>query len=123
MLGDRIRPFHHWKDPGQEIYLGHFKIGRFDFSSINPFQLGSINGGSLVYACYGTGYYDLKIQNEMLRFKLPVAKEQVFFTEKHSYHTGLKLYGIGSGDNGQELRVLMYLPKGSPPKIYLIRKG
>lgn len=122
LLENKILPFQHWKDSSKEIYLRHFGISDFDFSSLNPFQFGSINGGTPLYAWSGTGYYDLKMGGIIAKLKFPAKKEQVFFTEKNSYTTDLKLFHLPMTFNGTEAKILMYAPKGTKPEVFLIHK-
>ncbi|MDT3402492.1 hypothetical protein [Mucilaginibacter terrae] len=122
VLKDYIAPFQKWKDDKQEIYLRHFGIESFSGECLNPFSIGGINGSSPCYVWDGSGYFNLKIAGDTLRFKSPAGKADVFFTEKHDYGTDLSYYELPKVLGLQTPAFILYRPNYGQHRIFIIKR-
>lgn len=82
LLENMILPFQPWLDHKQPLYLNHFSKQKFDTSCFNPLRgFGNPNGSSPCYFWEGEGYYNIVIEDEVLKFKLPLASSALFFSD------------------------------------------
>lgn len=121
LLKDHIAPFKKWKNENEEIYLRHFSLDDLSLSCLNPFSIGGINGSSPCYVWDGNGYFDLRIAQDTLKFKWPVGKEDIFFTEKHSYGTNLAYYKLPAKLGFKTPAFLLYTPPHEQHRLFIIK--
>ena len=95
LIPDQLIPFQPWLDKTKSLSLQHFSKQHFDAGCLDPLRgWGSPNGAGICYFWSGTGYYNLKFHNEVLRFKSDVSSQAFLFSEDNDFSGGMKYYPV-----------------------------
>ncbi|SEW51071.1 hypothetical protein [Chitinophaga arvensicola] len=123
VLKDHIKTFHHWNDKNEEVSLRHFSMDNFNSNCLNPLRgFGNPNGSGVCYAWSGTGYYVIRMNNELLKVKIPCRREGILIPEEYEYNTGLSFYKLPADANQPDVAFLVYTPRFQPNELYILKK-
>ena len=118
LVKNHLIPFQRWHDKSQVIYMRHFAKQDFDPASLNPLRsMGNPTGGSPGYFWDGTGYYDLKFKNDVLKLKFPCKSMAFLFSNDYDYETGLNYYILPD----QDIAFIIDYKNREPTSIYMIK--
>lgn len=95
LLKDIMLPFQPWLDHQQPIYLNFFSKKSFNSDCLNPLRgWGSVNGSSTCRFWEGEGYYNLVIDDEKLKFRLPTKSEGLLFSESFDFPADVMNFAV-----------------------------
>ncbi|WP_129715254.1 hypothetical protein [Pedobacter sp. SYP-B3415] len=123
LLPDFIPNFPQWKDRRSHIYLRHFGIERLETSWLKPFRgMGSPNGAGAAPAWSGTGYFDLTVEGEQIRFRCPATKDGLLFLAANDFDTDLSYCRFRKVFRKPLPAFLIYQPRFGQGRVFIIRR-
>lgn len=123
LLKNRVKTFHHWKDKKEEVSLRHFSMDDFNSHCLNPLRgIGNPTGGSNCYFWAGKGYYNIRMNGEDLKVKIPCRRGSMLFPDEYDYDTGLSFYHLPAGAQQPDVAFLVYTSRFSPHALYIIKR-
>ncbi|WP_256003535.1 hypothetical protein [Pedobacter deserti] len=123
LLPDHIPNFPNWKADRSELQLRHFGVEEFRTHWLNPFRgMGSPTGVGSAPAWAGTGYFDLHVEGETIRFRSPATRDGFLLQEPHDFGTDLSYCKFPRSFARKVPAFLVYKPSFGQGRVFMVKQ-